>query len=85
MKQLRKEVIYIFKWQLNFNHNYKITDSGILVNTQTENVIKETLVGYTRGYWIGKKFIAKERLNDYYELIERLLLKKLKDLYPNIF
>ena len=85
MKQLKKEIIYNLKWQLNFNHNYKITERGIIINTATGNIIKESLIGYTKGYWIGKKFISSFKLNDYYELIERLSLRKLKDLYPNIF
>jgi len=85
MKQLRKEVIYTFKWQLDFNHDYKITECKKVINARTKNIIKETVVGYTVGYWIGRKFIAKKRLNDYCEIIESLSLKKLKDLYQNIF
>ena len=34
-------------------------------------MIKETLVGYTRGFWIGKKFIAKKRLNTFVEIIPK--------------
>lgn len=85
MKQLKKEVIYNLKFQINFNHNYKITGCGVVINTVTRNIIKETLVGYTRGYWIGKRFISSAKLETYYELIEILSLKKLKDLYPTIF
>jgi hypothetical protein len=85
MKQLRKEVIYTFKWQLSFNHDYKITKCKKVINIRTENIIKETVVGYTIGYWIGKKFIAKKRLNDYCEKINHIQLRTLKQLYPNIF
>jgi len=85
MKQLKKEITYNLKWQLNFNHNYKITECRKVINTETGNIIKETVVGYTRGFWIGRKFIAKKRLNDYCEKINVLSLVKMKDLYPNLF
>ena len=85
MKTLEKKTIYTFKWQLNFNHDYKITQCKKVINTRTENIIKETVVGYTVGYWIGRKFIAKKRLNDYCEKINTISLRKLKDIYPNLF
>ena len=85
MKQLKKEIIYNFKWQLIFNHKYKVTDCMKIINIDTGNIIKETVVGYTCGFWIGRKFIAKKRLNDYCEKIETLSLKKLKDISPTIY
>ena len=85
MKEYRKEIIYNLKWQLSFNHNYKITECKKIINIETGNIIKETIIGYTVGFWIGKKFIAKKRLNDYCEKINVLSLKKLKDLYPNLY
>lgn len=85
MKQLKKEVIYNLKWQLTFNNSYKVTECKKVINTDTGNIIKETVVGYTCGFWIGRRFITKKRLNDYCEKIESLSLKKLKDIYPNIY
>ncbi len=85
MKQIKKEIIYNLKWQLIFNHNYKVTECKKVINIQTGNIIKETVIGYTCGFWIGRKFIAKKRLNDYCEKIETLSLKKLKEIYPNIY
>lgn len=85
MKQLKKEVIYNLKWQLNFNNDYKVTECKKVINIKTGNIIKETLVGYTCGFWIGRKFISKNKLDDYLEKNESLSLKKLKDIYPNIY
>lgn len=85
MKTIIKEVEYKLKWQLISNNDYKITECKKIINTKTRRFIKETVVGYTIGYWIGRKFIAKKRLNDYCDKINVLSLKKLKDLYPNIY
>lgn len=80
-----KQNIYSLKWQLVFNPDYKISECRKIINTKTGRVIKETVVGYTCVFWIGKKFISKKRLNDYCEKIDVLTLKKLKDLYPNLY
>ena len=81
----KHEIIYTFKWQLSFNSDYKITECKKVINTKTGNILKECLVGYTLGYWIGRKFIAKKRLYDYCEIIEKLTLIKLKHLYPTLY
>ena len=36
--------------------------------------MNETLNGYTVGYWFGRKFIAKDKLNDFIEIIPEYLL-----------
>ena len=64
-----KTKCYSLKWQLKLNNNYKRSECKTVIKTQTARVIKETVVGYTVGFWIGKKFIAKRRLNDYVEVI----------------
>lgn len=64
-----KTKCYSLKWQLKSNNSYKISECRTVINTHTARVIKETVVGYTVGFWIGKKFIAKSKLNDYVEVI----------------
>ena len=66
MKQLfEKHKCYSLKWQIIFNTDYKVSECKKVINTKTGNIIKETIVGYTRGFWICKKFISKKKLNDY--------------------
>lgn len=64
-----KQNTYSLKWQLVFNTDYKISECKKIINTKTGHVIKETVVGYTCGFWIGRKFIAKKKINDFVELI----------------
>lgn len=60
---------YILKWQLKDNPHYKISECRKIINCQTNRIIKETVVGYTVGFWIGKKFISKKKLNTLVEII----------------
>ena len=66
---------YLLKWQITFNHNYKISECKKVINVHTGRFIKETVVGYTVGFWIGKRFIAKKRLNDFCEIIPEYKLE----------
>lgn len=75
MKQLfEKHKCYPLKWQIIFNTYYKVSECKKVINTKTGNIIKETIVGYTRGFWIGKKFITKKRLNNFVEIIPKYKL-----------
>ena len=75
MKQLfEKHKFYPLKWQIIFNTDYKVSECKKVINTKTGNIIKETIVGYTRGFWIGKKFITKKRLNNFVEIIPKYKL-----------
>lgn len=70
MKQLfEKHKCYSLKWQIIFNTDYKVSECKKVINTKTGNLIKETVVGYTCGFWIGRKFISKKRLNNFVEVI----------------
>ena len=75
MKQLfEKHKCYSLKWQIIFNTDYKVSECKKVINTKTGNIIKETIIGYTRGFWIGKKFIPKKRLNNFVEIIPKYKL-----------
>ena len=65
---------YVLKWQVVFDNRYKVSDCKKLINTHTGRIIKETVVGYTVGFWIGRKFISKKKLNDFVEIIPAYLL-----------
>ena len=60
---------YVLKWQIKTLPHYKISEDKKVINCQTGRIIKETVVGYTRGFWIDRKFIAKKRLNEFIEII----------------
>ncbi len=62
------------KWQFTFDNRYKVSECKKIVNCQTNKIMKQCLNGYTVGYWFGKKFIAKNKLNNYIELIPNYLL-----------
>lgn len=75
MKQLfEKHKCCPLKWQIILNTDYKVSECKKVINTKTGNIIKETIVGYTRGFWIGKKFITKKRLNNFVEIIPKYRL-----------
>lgn len=62
-------VNYNLKWQLIFDNKYKISECRKIINTKTGRIIKETVVGYTVGFWIGKKFIPKNKINKLIEIV----------------
>lgn len=65
---------YVLKWQIVFDDKYKVSECKKVINMHTGRIIKETVVGYTVGFWIGRKFIAKKKLNDFVETIPTYLL-----------
>ena len=60
---------YVLKWQIKSLQQYKVSECKKVINCQTNRIIKETVVGYTKGFWIGKKFIRSKSLNKYLEII----------------
>ena len=42
--------------------HYCFTEKKQLINSKTNKIIKMTLVGYSKGYWIGKKFYTLNKL-----------------------
>lgn len=60
---------YNLKWQFKFDDKYKVSVCRKIINTKSGCILKECVNGYSIGYWFGKKFIPKSKLNDYIELI----------------
>ena len=60
------------KWQFKDNTHICITDNKIIINTKTGRIIKETVCSYSKGYWIGRKFFTKERINKEVKLIKEI-------------
>ena len=63
------EKTYVLKWQMKFDNNYKITECKKIINTKTKKIVNEIINNYTVGYWFGKKFIPKDKMNKYIETI----------------
>ena len=60
---------YVLKWQFVFDEKYKVSECRKIINTHTGAILKQSLNGYTVGYWFGKRFISKKKLNNYVQLI----------------
>ena len=67
-------ITYRAKWRIIGMPNYKWTECGKLINTNTNRVIKKTLKGLTPGYWIGKKFYPLSKMKD---MVEKIIYEKL--------
>ncbi len=51
-----------YKYEITGFEHYKFNTKNELINTHTSKIIKMTLINYTRGYWIGKKFYSLNKL-----------------------
>ena len=60
---------YDLKWQIIFDNKYKISTCKQIINTRTGHKLKECVNGYSIGYWFGKTFIPKNKINCYIENI----------------
>lgn len=64
-------VIYKVKWRLKDNPKYVFTSCGKLFNINNNREIKKTVKGLTPGYWIGRDFVALDKLRSLLQLIPR--------------
>ena len=70
METLAITGIVHLKWRFKNDHSICITADRRVVNTKTGRFKKQTVNGgYSDGFWIGKKFIPTNRINNYIELI----------------
>ena len=69
MNELILENRYKIVWQLKEMPHYKITECRNIINCRTNRKLKRTVIGTTVGYWINKRFIPINRLNDFCEKI----------------
>jgi len=60
---------YDLKYQFKKATYYKMTPCRKVVNTRTGRFLKCVLNGGSIGWWIGKDFIAKSKVNESVELI----------------
>ena len=70
MKTARLSNDYILKWQIKHMPHIQVTTCKKLINVRTNREIKETVNGYSKGFWLGRKFVLTGRMNDYVEKIE---------------
>ena len=70
MKTITYTTTYHLKWQIKGIDHFVATKEGKLFNAKTGREIKETVNGgYTKGYWIGRKFMPTNKMNDIIEKI----------------
>lgn len=53
---------YSLKWQIN--ENYYITKCSKVINLKRGIILKKCLNGGVIGYWINKKFVSLDQLNE---------------------
>jgi hypothetical protein len=53
---------YELRWQIVGHESYYFTDKKTLVNAKSGREIKRTLIGYTQGYWVDRKFMTLNKL-----------------------
>ena len=64
---------YNIDWTIKNYPNYGVTKDGIVINLQRNAILKKCVVGYSKGYYIGGKFITISKL--------RTMLIKYKEEY----
>lgn len=73
MKTAYIPTIYHLKWRLKNEIHIAISTNKTVINTKTGRILKETINGgYTKGYWIGKKFIPTTKMNKFIEIIPNI-------------
>ncbi len=58
------------KWRLKDHPEILISTDRKVYNSKTKRLIKETVNGgYSNGYWINRKFVPTNKMNDLVEYI----------------
>ena len=52
--------------------NYGVTNKGIIINLKRGKILKRTVVGYSKGYYIGGKFITLTKLRTMLVKVEKV-------------
>lgn len=60
---------YNIEWTLKGCPNYGVTNKGIIINLKRGTILKKTMVGYSKGYYIDGKFMTLSKLR-------KVLIKK---------
>lgn len=70
MKTISLANTYDLKWRFKNHAHIVISTTKEIINTKTNRIIKETVNGgYSKGFWIDRKFIPTPKINQYVELI----------------
>jgi hypothetical protein len=64
-------ISYTLKWRFKNYPYIQITECKKVINTLNGRIKKQVFNGGSIGYWIGKQFIVKKKLNSYIELIPK--------------
>lgn len=75
MTTVQISTTYNIDWRVKDYPNYGVTKSGIVINLQRCKILKRTVVGYSKGYYISGKFITIGKLRT-------MLIKDKKEYCP---
>lgn len=64
-------VQYQLVWQFKSATHYKMTRCRKVINCKSGRIVKCVLNGGSIGWWIGKDFIAKSKVNEKVEIIPK--------------
>jgi len=53
---------YNIDWHILGYSDYGVTNNGNIVNLKRGTLLKKTVTGYSKGYYINKKFITLTKL-----------------------
>ena len=53
---------YNIEWTLENYPNYGVTKDGVVINLQRNTILKKCVVGYSKGFYLDKKFITTTKL-----------------------
>jgi hypothetical protein len=70
MKLVSYTTHYKLKYELSINNDIVKSQCGYIFNIKTGREVKERLNGYSKGYWIGRKFITTNEFNSLLRLID---------------
>lgn len=74
---MRKKLIpkeYQLKWEFKDYPEYKITADKKVINIITGKILKDTINGgYSRGFWIRRKFIPRKKINS---MVQTIIIKQ---------
>jgi hypothetical protein len=63
---------YTLRWQLKGLPNIKISVCNRVFNTNTGRELKKSMVGYSKGFWIGSKFFTLKNIRANCEVIPHI-------------
>lgn len=72
MQNITISTTYNIDFTLQGYQMFGVTNKGIVINLQRGKILKRTVVGYSKGYYIGGKFITLTKLRTMLVKVEKV-------------